>query len=52
MMLGLRGPFQRLFYGDMRGFEVAKVLVVENLEEDAVGVPRRAAADEFAVCGS
>ena len=33
----------------MRGFEVAKVLVGENLVEDAVGVPRRAAADEFAI---
>ena len=33
----------------MRGFEVAKVLVGKNLVEDAVGVPRRAAAHEFAI---
>ena len=36
----------------MAGFEVAEVFVVEDFVEDAVSVPRRAAADEFAVCGS
>ncbi len=33
----------------MAGFEVAEVFVIKNLEEDAVGVPWGAAADEFAV---
>lgn len=33
----------------MGGFEVAEVFVIKNLEEHAVGMPWRAAADEFAV---
>ncbi len=33
----------------MRGFEVPKVLVVKNLVKDAIGVPGRAAADEFTI---
>ena len=33
----------------MRGFEVAEVFVCEDLVEDAVGVPRCATADEFAI---
>ena len=33
----------------MGGFEVGEVFVGEDFEKDAVGVPWRAAADEFAV---
>ena len=33
----------------MGGFVVGKVFMVENFEKDAVGMPRRAGADEFAV---
>ena len=33
----------------MGGFEISEVFVVEDFEKDAVGVPWRAAADEFAV---
>jgi hypothetical protein len=33
----------------MRGFKFAKVLVGENLVKDVIGIPRRAAADEFTI---
>ena len=33
----------------MGGFKLAKVLVVKNFVEDAIGVPRCAAADEFTI---
>lgn len=33
----------------MRGFKFAKVLVGKNLVKDAIGIPRRAAADEFTI---
>ena len=36
----------------MRGFKLDEVLMSEDLVEDAVGVPRGAAADEFAICCS
>jgi hypothetical protein len=36
----------------MRGFKVTKVLVGENLVENAVSVPGCAAADEFSISSS
>ncbi len=33
-------------------FEVRKVFVIKNFEEHTITVPRRAAADEFAICGA
>ena len=36
----------------MRGFEIAKILVVKNLKKNTIRMPRRASADEFAVGGS